>query len=411
MEGGRERPARLERRRSVYGVEERIVLDLGSRVARIGFSGDATPRVMLDIAPLVADALGRDADVLYDLDEMRVASADARRQRRMELHMALARVLRVLYQDYMLCDPKLHRVLVAHPPWGLDALQHALCDVLLRQLRAPSVSFVPTHVLCALAAARTTALVVDVGYLETCAMPVYDGRPMLHLAVTTPRGGRFLARALARLLEHVASGPGAAHLARADVERVLTEGLVAAPARPPERRAVTTPLDPAAFADAYADTPTTARDWSLRTAHGALHVPGWLRERACEVLFEPGDEDEKSVVECLVACAAALPRDTRRAVLGSVLIAGGTAMLPHFRERCVAQARDEMGPTDLVPDTLRLVDGMHGYVPSNLLAWIGGSLAGHAHADGIDSVSREAWDASVARGPEASGARRGSASV
>lgn len=42
---------------------------------------------------------------------------------------------------------------------------------------------------------------------------------------------------------------------------------------------------------------TNSRDRTI----GTLIIPGWVRERAAEVLFE-GDEDEASIVGCLLEC-------------------------------------------------------------------------------------------------------------
>lgn len=36
------------------------------------------------------------------------------------------------------------------------------------------------------------------------------------------------------------------------------------------------------------------------TGRGTLVVPGWIRERAAEVLFEGGDVDESSVAEVIL---------------------------------------------------------------------------------------------------------------
>lgn len=38
------------------------------------------------------------------------------------------------------------------------------------------------------------------------------------------------------------------------------------------------------------------------TGHGTLIVPGWIRERGAEVLFEGGDVDESSVAETILNC-------------------------------------------------------------------------------------------------------------
>ena len=38
------------------------------------------------------------------------------------------------------------------------------------------------------------------------------------------------------------------------------------------------------------------------TGRGTLLIPGWVRERAVEVLFEGGDVDESSVAEVILDC-------------------------------------------------------------------------------------------------------------
>jgi actin-related protein 10 len=56
---------------------------------------------------------------------------------------------------------------------------------------------------------------------------------------------------------------------------------------------------------------STTRDMSLKvnppgigapTGRGTLIIPGWVRERAAEVLFEGGDVDESSVAEVVLDC-------------------------------------------------------------------------------------------------------------
>ena len=53
-------------RPSLLGTDERIVIDLGSRICRAGFSGDAEPRVMLDALAFCARIWGEPkADALW----------------------------------------------------------------------------------------------------------------------------------------------------------------------------------------------------------------------------------------------------------------------------------------------------------------------------------------------------------
>lgn len=56
---------------------------------------------------------------------------------------------------------------------------------------------------------------------------------------------------------------------------------------------------------------------SFGNARGTLVVPGWIRERAAEVLFEGGDVDERSVVELILdvllkVCVELVANDNRR---------------------------------------------------------------------------------------------------
>ena len=88
---------------------------------------------------------------------------------------------------------------------------------------------------------------------------------------------------------------------------------------------------------------STATDLSLKvdpppsqatgTGQATLRIPGWVRERAAEVLFDRGDVDEGSVVELILEVLLRVPVDLRRTLAGSILVVGGTAMLPGFITR------------------------------------------------------------------------------
>lgn len=106
----------------------------------------------------------------------------------------------------------------------------------------------------------------------------------------------------------------------------------------------------------------------LGTGRGTLIIPGWIRERAPEVLFEGGDVDESSVAEVLLetllkvipsACFAIhipserwnsqVPIDLRQTLVSSILVTGGTAMLPGFIPRLHAELLRAIGSTALRP--------------------------------------------------------------
>lgn len=378
--------------------EDRVVLEVGSRVCRAGFGGECAPRVLLDAAAAGARTLGRPLDALYAPDQMLAAHPRQLQERHRDLVRCLVRLLRTVYQEYvhnshrhLVCDARAYKVLLVHSPLWVEAVQDALCGVLLGNLGVPSVSFIDTHTLALLATGRNTGLVVDCGYWETTVMPVYAGRPLRNALTTTPRAGRRLRACVAALCTAYASVRGAppADVPRAAVERITTEALYVHPA-PRAACDASLPLDTAAMHAAYAED---AEDFDLRTDAGTLRVPGWIRSAACEALFDDGDEDEAGVVQCARQSIAQLPLDTRREILDAVLLAGGTAMLPGFAARFEAQLTHGAAPTPRIqvlnagrPGALRMPP-----TPPNLLAWTGGSLAAGVGAHGIEQVSSAAW--------------------
>lgn len=63
-----------------------------------------------------------------------------------------------------------------------------------------------------------------------------------------------------------------------------------------------------------------------------LLIPGWIRERTVEVLFE-GDEDEPSIAQCILDSLLKLQPDLRKPLISSLLFIGGTSLLLGFQSR------------------------------------------------------------------------------
>ncbi|KAG8690981.1 hypothetical protein FRC09_011775 [Ceratobasidium sp. 395] len=77
---------------------------------------------------------------------------------------------------------------------------------------------------------------------------------------------------------------------------------------------------------------------------GVVIVPGWIRERAAEVLFMGGDVDERSVAETVLDSLRKVPVDLRKELISSILVVGGTSMLPGFIPRLHAEIQALLSP-------------------------------------------------------------------
>jgi actin-related protein 10 len=203
---------------------------------------------------------------------------------------------------------------------------------------------------------------------------------------------------------------------------------------------------------------STATDINLRvepppgqatgTGRGTLRIPGWVRERAAEVLFDSGDVDESSVAEVILETLLRVPVDLRRTLASSILVVGGTPMLPGFIPRLQDElvrllerspparqstrpdrppipVHDPYAPLRPLAPYVAILNNpspppsIDANIPSNagkapaftpaMLPWVGGSLAGYVSFYSLSSsltldpsyralkisgmeISREKWD-------------------
>ncbi|GBE87900.1 hypothetical protein SCP_1201250 [Sparassis crispa] len=177
------------------------------------------------------------------------------------------------------------------------------------------------------------------------------------------------------------------------------------------------------------------------TGQGTLIIPGWIRERAAEVLFEGGDVDESSVAEVVLDSLLKVPVDLRKTLASTIVVVGGTPMLPGFIPRLHAElahaimssssapssrppsrpGKQRPAPYDryaalrpLLPYFAILNNPLpqppaSGSASANAgrapaftpatMAWVGGSLAGALKTGGVE-VPREKWDADEAEPDE-----------
>ncbi|EKM78646.1 hypothetical protein AGABI1DRAFT_75023 [Agaricus bisporus var. burnettii JB137-S8] len=523
------------RRHSLYGVEDRVIIDPGSRIWKVGFSGEGRPRdVFYAVGP---------SDTLWNLSKAADPRQRAEEDRMLEIR--LQKCLRSVFHDSLMTDPKARKViLVEHPLLPLYIKE--LIAKLLFDNHVPSVSFASSHLLSLLSVGRITGLVVDCGHLESVALPIFASRPLFPQLRTTPQAGCQLTQHLRALLLMFGTYiPPLATLSSTTIvpeseratrvpQEILTEELVeeiktrccfvsemmpefhedlndyeatpsegepmleymdsepeVEPEVPPSddmtpsesefstaessenmvSQAETSespsqqndPRTPASeegmageghlqgIANLYKrySTATTIRMRVTPAAHqptgtgqGTLVIPGWIRERAAEVLFEGGDIDESSLAELILDVLLKTPVDLRKTLACSILVIGGTAMLPGFIPRLHAEilrciqppitrshkeSTHPRRPLTPVYDRYASLRSLVPYIsilnnpsppPPNstraaanagkapafapsLMAWVGGSLAGSLKTGGTE-VSRERWDEAdaAAQNPE-----------
>ncbi|KAI7870714.1 actin family [Spinellus fusiger] len=346
---------------------------------------------------------------LYDLDLMAKGNIA-------QLEERLKKLLHDIYFCLLLTDPKSRKVILCESPLAPLLLKKTIAKILFEHFQVPSISFVPLHLMALLTTGLTTGLVIDCGHLETTVLPIYATRPLIPYVSTTPLAGRALTQRLASLLlDHGRYIPvSSLHLSLAPqmpvpaslltpqlLEDIKTRVLFCSPVLIAKE---------SESALAYKNFSSTTDLYYPVQDKANLWIPGWVRERAADVLFE-GDEDELSLAHCIMDCLLKLQPDLRKPMVSSLLVMGGTALLPGFHARLKQELLRMMkSPTPAekrryecllrLDKPIQFLDGQEEgkgssrVFMSNVRGWIGGSLMGSLKLSG-EELAREKFTGSV----------------
>ncbi|KAK1160658.1 hypothetical protein AOXY_G20939 [Acipenser oxyrinchus oxyrinchus] len=364
------------------GEKTAVVIDLGTAYTKCGFAGESGPRCIIP------------SEIQRTGQAVKVVQHNINTE---ELYSNLKEFIHMLYFRHLLVNPRDRRVVIIESVLCPSHFRDTLTRVLFKHFEVPSVLFAPSHLMALLTLGIDSALVLDCGYTETLALPVYEGIPVLSAWEALPLGGKVIHKELESLLieqctvdtdsstgqslpsvmgsipEEILEDIKVRTCFVSDLQRGLQiqqakfnlEGTAQRPAPPPD---VDYPLD----------------------GEKILHIKGALRDSVIEMLFEQ-DNEEKSVATLILDSLVKCPIDTRKALSENLVVIGGTAMLPGFLHRILAEMRALLERPKyrqaLSTKTLRLHSPP---AKPNCTAWLGGAIFG-ALQDilGSRSVSRE----------------------
>uniref|UniRef100_A0AAY4BWQ2 Actin-related protein 10 n=1 Tax=Denticeps clupeoides TaxID=299321 RepID=A0AAY4BWQ2_9TELE len=317
-----------------------------------------------------------------------------------ELYSNLKEFIHNLYFRHLLVNPRDRRVVIIESILCPSHFRETLTKVFFKQFEVPSILFAPSHLLSVMTLGVNSALVMDCGYTETLVLPVYENIPVLSAWEALPLGGKAIHRELESLLveqctidtdagtgqslpsvlgtvpEEVVEDIKVRTCFVCDLQRGLKiqeakfnlAGTAERPAPPPD---VDYPLD----------------------GEKILHVNGSIRDSVIEMLFEQ-DNEEKSVATLILDALVKCPIDTRKVLSENLVIIGGTAMLPGFLHRLLAEIRVLVEKPKYCNALATKSFRVHSPpAKPNCTAWLGGAIFG-ALQDilGSRSVSRDYYN-------------------
>uniref|UniRef100_A0A8C8IDX8 Actin related protein 10 n=2 Tax=Oncorhynchus TaxID=8016 RepID=A0A8C8IDX8_ONCTS len=371
------------------GEKTAVVIDLGAAYTKCGFAGETGPRFII---PSEIQKPGQQQSI-------KVVQYNINTE---ELYSNLKEFIHMLYFRHLLVNPRDRRVVIIESILCPSHFRETLTKVFFKQFEVPSVLFAPSHLMAIMSLGINSGLVMDCGYTETLVLPVYECIPILPAWEALPLGGKAIHKELDGLLVEQCtvdsdSSTGQSLPTYIHIDPLMLFVLSCCPVRTcfisDLQRGLK--IQEAKFnlgGTAERPTPPPDVDYPL-DGEKILHIKGPIRDSVMEMLFEQ-DNEEKSVASLVLDALVKCPIDTRKALSENLVIIGGTAMLPGFLHRLLAEIR-LLVEKPKYRDALATKSFRLHSPPAkpNCTAWLGGAIFG-ALQDilGSRSVSRDYYN-------------------
>ncbi|XP_064184952.1 actin-related protein 10-like isoform X1 [Anguilla rostrata] len=368
------------------GEKTAVVIDIGAAYTKCGFAGETGPRCIIP-----SEVQTPDLQQPIKVFQHNINSE--------ELYSILKDFIHMLYFRHLLVNPRDRRVVIIESVLCPSLFRDTLAKVFFMHFEVPSVLFAPSHLMSVLTLGINSALVVDCGYTETLVLPVYEGIPILSAWEALPLGGRAIHKELEGLLMEQCtvdtdcnSGQSLPAVIGSIPEEVVEDIKVRTCFVSDLQRGLK--LQKAKFnLDGTAERPAPPPDVDYPVdGEKIVHIKGSIRDSVMEILFEQ-DNEEKSVATLVLDALLKCPIDTRKALSENLVVVGGTAMLPGFLHRLLAEIRflaeKPRYQQVLASRTFRLHNPP---AKPNCTAWLGGAIFGGLQDIlGSRSVSRDLY--------------------
>ena len=365
-----------------------IILDIGHAYTKCGFAGEAAPYSI--IPSKVSKDIGSNKSVnIYDLlnDEE-------------YLKETIVEFLYRIYYKILNANARDRKVVVVESVLTPSVFRKVLADVLFNNFLAASVLFLPSHLASLYTLGISTGLVIDCGYSDCQIMPVSHGIPMSGLCDFVSLGADKIHSELNRLIkEHVKITLDNNKIPFSKVNPQLTKDTIEdikirccfVSNFERSRQFLTEFKSIDQLRDNNIDLSKSSFKFAPECDYNLLdnmilHIPGYLREFAFEIMFIDHIDNKLTVPNLILDTLVRCPIDLKKELMKNVVLVGGNCLLAGFKHRLVSELNyliKDKDYSDKLP-----VNYLKFHSPpsiDNYTAWLGGSVFGAL--DILDSYS------------------------
>jgi actin-related protein len=368
-----------------------IVLDNGSGYLKVGFSGEDAPRAVLptvvatkkDEEGAVEDHAGmtvesqKKSQSFFGDDALREVTAELTRPvERGEIQLtngykdALESLWDYTFRNVLGVEQEELPILIADPlPLGQSAYpaRQWMADVMFEKFKVKSLAIFNSAVLSLFSTGRTRGLVVESGEGITQAVPVFEGYAIPHAIFRMEVAGYDITEKVRTMMND--------HQATSRVMQDLREQKDSRGQIKHNEVKVMQDLKEKTCCVAYDyDAAMKGRDLADEESksfelpdHTIIQVPQDIRLGAPEILFNR-EQGAQSIQRICYDAINTCDLDFRLDLIKSLVVAGGTSMLPGFAPRLKTELSSLL-PGEMARQVDVCVDSQRKYA-----AWIGGSM-------------------------------------
>lgn len=351
-----------------------IVLDNGSGYLKVGFSGEDAPRAVLPtvLATKIDDEGNAEehagmesqkkSQAFFGDEALREAYPESpntivtnpveRGEIRFDQQYkdALESLWDYTFRNVLGVEQEELPILIADPlPLGQSAYQSRawMADIMFEKFKVKSLAIFNSSVLSLFSTGRTRGLVVESGEGITQAVPVFEGYAIPHAIFKMDIAGYDITQSV---MEMMRTKTGGEHAGNRKVMQDLKEKTCSI---------------------RLYDRPDTSdeesRSFELPDKQ-IIQVDESIRLGAPEILFGNKGKSDQSIQKICLEAINTCDLDFRMDLIRSLVVAGGTTMLPGFAPRLNTELSSLL-PKELGPQINVCVDSQRKYA-----AWIGGSM-------------------------------------
>eukprot|EP00927_Polykrikos_kofoidii_P045459 TRINITY_DN39458_c0_g1_i1.p1 TRINITY_DN39458_c0_g1~~TRINITY_DN39458_c0_g1_i1.p1 ORF type:complete len:437 (-),score=89.43 TRINITY_DN39458_c0_g1_i1:177-1412(-) len=381
--------------------QEVIVLDHGSGYLKVGFSGEDTPRAVFPTAvanTIVDEAREDEPSVSVDATAQKKSQAFFGDAALMQANASIVRpVRRGEIQNTQQCKDAFESlwehtfrvalgieqeefpILIADPfPHGQSTYQSRvwMTEIMFERLKVKSLAIFNTAVLSLFSTGKTRGLVVESGEGLTQAVPVFEGYAIPHAIFKMEVAGQDITSKVQQMMDSSTGEDAMAGKIYVGDPRVM-QAL--------KEKVCTVALSHTAAMKG----PDTAseEDKSFELPDGkVIKVPHQIRAGAPEVLFGNGNDAAPSMQTICMEAIDTCDLDFRQDLIKSLVVAGGTSMLPGMAPRL----RSEL--CTLLPQEMRAQVEICVDSQRRNAAWIGGSMFASLSTFDMVAISKQEYE-------------------